>query len=51
MSGFKAGVAGVYNRNTYEAEKRRALDIWGAHVEAVTNGADRVVIPMREGAV
>ena len=29
ISGHKAGVAGVYNRATYAAEKRQALDIWG----------------------
>jgi integrase len=33
VSGHKAGVAGVYNRSTYAAEKRAALELWGAHVE------------------
>jgi hypothetical protein len=28
----KAGVAGVYNRSSYAAEKRIALDLWGKHV-------------------
>ena len=32
ISGHKAGVAGVYNRATYGAEKRHALDLWGEHV-------------------
>lgn len=32
VSGHKAGVAGVYNRSTYAAEKRAALDLWGSHV-------------------
>ena len=32
ISGHKAGVAGVYNRATYAAEKRQALDMWGEHV-------------------
>lgn len=32
VSGHKAGVAGVYNRASYAAEKRAALDLWGAHV-------------------
>lgn len=32
ISGHKAGVAGVYNRAAYAAEKRAALDAWGAHV-------------------
>jgi hypothetical protein len=32
MSGFRAGVAGTYNREPYEAEKRAALDLWGKHI-------------------
>jgi integrase len=32
ISGSRAGVAGVYNRSVYAAEKRAAVDLWGAHV-------------------
>ena len=32
ISGHKAGVAGVYNRASYAAEKRAALDLWAGHV-------------------
>lgn len=32
VSGHKAGVAGVYNRSTYSAEKRAALTLWGEYV-------------------
>jgi integrase len=32
VSGHKAGVAGIYNRSTYAAEKRAALDLWGIHI-------------------
>jgi integrase len=36
VSGHKAGVAGTYNRATYEPEKRAALDAWAKHIgEAV----------------
>jgi integrase len=38
LSGHKAGVAGVYNRASYAAEKRAALARWADHVEAVVNG-------------
>lgn len=34
ISGHKAGVAGIYNRATYAAEKRAALDAWSALVTA-----------------
>ena len=39
VSGHKAGVAGTYNRALYSAEKRQALDMWAAHVEALIAGA------------
>ena len=33
VSGDKAGVAGVYNRSTYENEKRTALDALGNYIK------------------
>lgn len=38
ISGFRSGVAGIYNRNAYEPEKRAALDTWAAHLSAVVEG-------------
>ena len=35
VSGHKAGVAGIYNRSTYAAEKRAALDLWASHVRTI----------------
>ena len=32
VSGHKAGVAGIYNRALYAAEKRQALHLWSEHV-------------------
>lgn len=32
VSGYKAGVAGIYNRSAYTAEKRAALILWADHV-------------------
>jgi integrase len=32
VSGHKAGVAGIYNRSAYAAEKRAALDMWGSYI-------------------
>ena len=34
VSGHKAGVAGVYNRSTYENEKRAAIDALSNYVMA-----------------
>ena len=35
VSGFRAGVAGVYNRALYLDERRQALDAWAAHILAL----------------
>jgi integrase len=54
VSGHKGGVAGVYNRAAYAAEKRQALELWGAHVVALVAGRDTKIVPMltaqRDGA-
>jgi integrase len=47
ISGHKAGVAGVYNRATYAAEKRHALDLWGAHLESLAEGRGSNVVALR----
>jgi hypothetical protein len=41
ISGSRCGIAGVYQRHDWAAEKRAALDSWGAHVSAVIEGGDR----------
>ena len=38
VSGHKAGVAGVYNRASYAAEKRAALTLWGDHLSTLIEG-------------
>lgn len=35
VSGHKAGVAGIYNRSSYAAEKKAALTLWGDHVASL----------------
>jgi integrase len=40
VSGHKAGVAGIYNRSTYAAEKRAALDLWANHLQVAIAQAD-----------
>jgi integrase len=34
-SGFKAGIAGVYNKSTHETEKAQALARWSEHIAAI----------------
>jgi integrase len=44
ISGAKAGVAGVYNRSEYRAEKKDALARWALHVQGlIGDGAGNVV--------
>jgi integrase len=38
VSGAKAGVAGVYNRAAYLAEKRQALELWAGHIARLLAG-------------
>ena len=47
VSGYKGGVAGVYNRAAYAGEKRQALELWGAHVAALVLGRKSNVVAMR----
>jgi integrase len=47
VSGHKAGVAGIYNRATYDREKRDALNLWAEHVLAVVEGRAATVVPMK----
>jgi integrase len=37
VSGHRAGVAGIYNRAIYAAEKKAALELWAAHVERLVS--------------
>jgi integrase len=47
VSGHKSGVAGVYNRATYDMEKRDALNLWAEHLLAVVEGRKAVVVPLK----
>jgi integrase len=48
----EAGVTKVYNRASYDREKRAALNAWGARLELIVSGetATAKVIPLRAGA-
>jgi integrase len=47
QSGSKAGVAGVYNLNTYLPEKTAALTLWAEHLMAAISGNSAKVVPLR----
>ena len=44
ISGHKAGVAGIYNRSSYEREVRNALALWGDHIRSIVEGSERKVL-------
>jgi integrase len=37
QGGSKGGIAGIYNRHAYDAEKKHALELWGQHVTRVVS--------------
>ena len=47
VSGHKHGVAGIYNRATYENEKRAALTLWAEKLLEIVEGKTRKVVPLR----
>jgi len=47
VSGHRSGVAGIYNRAAYEAEKARALTMWADHVGDVVEDTKSKVVALR----
>jgi integrase len=47
IGAHKAGVAQVYNRSTYEKEKRQALDLWAHHLTSIIENRASNVTPMK----
>ena len=46
VSGHKAGVAGIYNRALYAAEKRQVLELWSEHVRAAVEGIEPKIVAL-----
>lgn len=44
QSGHKGGIAGVYNRSSYEREVRNALALWESRVHELIEGGERRVV-------
>ena len=49
VSGHKAGVAGIYNRSSYEREVRSALALWADHVRTLVDGWERTILTFPQG--
>jgi integrase len=50
QSGHKGGVAGIYNRSTYEREVRNALAIWHDHLRSIVEGGERKIVSLPQVA-
>ena len=48
VSGHKGGIAGIYNRAQYSAEKAQALARWDEHVSAIVKGSKSKVTSLWE---
>jgi integrase len=47
IAGSRAGIVGVYQRHTYDAEKRTALETWAQHLASLVNEKRSEVTPLR----
>jgi hypothetical protein len=47
FGGHRAGVAGVYNRSSYERAVKAALARWSEHVLALVEGRESNVVPLQ----
>jgi integrase len=50
QSGHRRGVAGTYNRSSYEREVRAALALWHDHVRSLVEGSERKLISLPQVA-
>jgi len=48
QSGHKRGVAGIYNRSSYQREVKTALALWSDHITSITSGEESKIIPLQK---
>jgi integrase len=47
VGGSRSGIVGVYQRHSFDAEKRAALEAWAREVERIVDGKPAKVLPLR----
>jgi integrase len=47
VGGSRSGIVGVYQRHSFDAEKRTALEAWAREVERIVDGKPAKVLPLR----
>jgi len=51
LNHVESGVTKVYDRHSYDAEKRQALETWGWKVMALVTGETAKVIPLQRTTI
>jgi integrase len=51
LNHVEPGVTRIYDRHSYDAEKRQALEVWGRKVMALVTGETAKVIPLQRKSV
>ena len=51
VSGYRAGVAGVYNRADYWEERESAMTMWGERIKSLIDQRSNNIIPLRATSV
>ena len=46
LNHIETGITAVYDRHSYDAEKRQALDLWERKLQAIINGKKDNVVPL-----
>jgi hypothetical protein len=49
LNHVESGITAVYDRHSYDAEKRQALEAWGRKLEAIITEGAKVVTLKRTG--
>src|SRR5215469_1749701 len=47
VGGSRSGIVGVYQRHSFDTEKRTALEAWAREVERIVDGKPAKVLPLR----
>ena len=50
LNHVETGVTAIYNRHSYDAEKRAALTWWDAKLRAILENTTATVLPFTKGA-
>jgi hypothetical protein len=50
LNHVERGITAVYDRHSYDLEKRQALEAWGHKLKAIVEGIEYHVVPMVRGA-